>query len=214
MIQSREKILRSVGISASLAAMSTLASVIIPLDAQSTSQLRALPGCFCPYEKMHIDSTSYFQTSAMMATVMETIMGCDKIRLRADLPDLSRVQWSMEECVYRCTRGGELPVCNVDAGLSFAHSPEELAYLSNLENPLHQYSKGLIASRPNSFLDSISSTYNGSWGVGDTVESFSAAAAAAKDTNCSDDRSSTQLFSNLLFSRSRASTGIGISIVC
>lgn len=190
--------------------MSDLASVLVPINAMSLAHIPRAPNCFSVFEQINIAQSQIYHTSAVAATVIETITGCQRIKLNSKKGQMeSSMQenlWGPQEWVHHATRSNLLPVCNIDAAYGYPHSPEEVEALFSLPCPVTQYGGDLRIAPAHPFLSSLTSIQHGSWGLSSLMKLEVATGLPSTD----DGRRSTNrdIFTNLLFTRGSSSLGL------
>ena len=208
--QSKEQIMQRFGSTLAAAQLSDLASILIPLDAAALAAVAQPPHCFQVFNEMKFDAANIFHTSAVAASIIETVTGGQRIKLSSSRgqmeSDMRENLWSPQDWVYRATRNNMLPVCNVDAAFGFPHSVEEVDALFAAPSAVIQYGEDVRAATAHPFLRSVSSVHGGSWGA----DAAAGATIAQGLPRTDDGRRSVNrdIFSNLLFSRGCSSMGL------
>jgi hypothetical protein len=209
---SKKQMLNSLGVSAAMCSLADLSSMLVPIDARSASRLAALPGCFSAFEDVHVNADSIFHSSGLVASVIETITGCQRVKLNSAKGQTESVMrenaWSPQEFIYRATRGGTLPVCNVDAGFGFPSTVAEAEALLSRPSPEVVYADGLRATPAQPFLSPLSSAYAGSWGV-----SSSGPSRVMPPPPPGGPVGNRSIFTNLLFARGNSAAGVREAII-
>lgn len=207
--QSKDQVLQRCGTTVATAQLSELASILVSLDAAALASIRAIPGCAVVFNDSSFEKNKIFHTSALAASVIETVTGCQRIKLSSSRgqPESSMQEnlWSASEWVHRATRSNQLPICDVAAGFGCPHSEAEVDAVFALPSPVVQYGSDLRVADAHPFLRSVSSVHYGSWGI-----SRLAATKLSNSLPPSDDgrRSvNRDIFSNLLFTRGSSSIG-------
>lgn len=212
--QSKDQMMQRFGSTLATAQLSDLASILIPLDAAALAAISQPPHCFSAFNEMQLDANNIFHTSAVAASIIETVTGSQRIKLNSSRgqteSDMRENLWSPQDWVHRATRNNMLPVCNVDAAFGFPHSAEEVDALFAAPSPVIQYGEDVRAAAAQPFLLSVSSVHSGSWGADAAARGTIAHGLPRTD----DGRRSVNrdIFSNLLFSR--GSSSIGSSARC
>jgi hypothetical protein len=105
-----------------------------------------------------------FHTSAIIASVIETITGHTRI---TDLPapgffgrDETAHRWSIHDWIAMSTRGGRLPLCLVEASLGCPHSVEDVERFFTSSASADESNRGSM----NPMLQSLSSAVYGPLG--------------------------------------------------
>ncbi len=184
--------------------LTDLAHITLPVDVASVAGVNSLRGCYSPFEETRINSHSYYHTASVIASVIETITGSQ--RLRPDSSYSSDQLIGNNEWISTATRNGLLPICHIEASFGCPHSDSDVdatfsgktRYLQSVNSPLANLSPFANEVRRGAKILTHFEDMDGN------LECFLEVSAT--------DRVRNRAFSNLLFSRGFTSPGHSLCI--
>ena len=70
-----QQALQSCGLSLAQAKLSEFSSIVLPLDTKALGKIRPIKDCFSPFLNYHVNPVSDFHSSAIAASLIETVTG-------------------------------------------------------------------------------------------------------------------------------------------